>query len=555
MSEIASTPATRKIAAILSAAEPVVFDDRIEGAPPAHGDDVSASPVPMSEALDRLVEDVDAIPTAKGRKPRKAAARGGGASATAGETGAGGGEGPSTDGDEPMEPRSFGYSLERMNEEFSLVMLGSKAVIFQEQPHAPIEEQKRVLTVEAFNTWFCNKSTEVFSDGKIKAISWAKAWLHSKARRSYKGIEFFPDPGNAENTPGYLNLWSGFAVKPVAKANGYAVFKDHLLNNVCDGNTEHFRWLFGFFAEIVQRPRQRTGVALVLRGRMGTGKTKVGEVFGSLMPRHAFVVDDPRYVTGQFNAHMATCLLLQADEAVWAGDKAAEGRLKGLITSSMQQIEAKGVDPIRLPNYVRVVMTSNEDWVVPAGKDERRFCVLDINPRVAQDAGYFREMDAELAAGGREALLHDLLTFDLDSVDLRQFPRTRALLEQKIQSLDSIDSWWLSRLIDGTTTRDGHEWLREIPKNTLLDDYIATSERVGIKRKSAETEFGIKLAKLVPGLSTRRLHIETSPTIVERKRCFCLPSLEDCRAAYEETMRQPMAWEQFDARERPDREG
>ena len=53
-------------------------------------------------------------------------------------------------------------------------------------------------------------------------------------------------------------------------------------------------------------------------------------------------------MTGQFNAHMASCLLLQADEAVWAGDKAAEGRLKGLITSPIQQIEAKGVDPIRL---------------------------------------------------------------------------------------------------------------------------------------------------------------------------------------------------------------
>ena len=63
------------------------------------------------------------------------------------------------------------------------------------------------------------------------------------------------------------------------------------------------------------------------------------KVIGSLFPRHYFLVDDPRYVTGQFNAHMATCLLLQADEAVWAGDKSAEGRLKGLITSPIQQIE------------------------------------------------------------------------------------------------------------------------------------------------------------------------------------------------------------------------
>ena len=42
------------------------------------------------------------------------------------------------------------------------------------------------------------------------------------------------------------------------------------------------------------------------------------------------------------------------------GDKSAEGRLKGLITSPRQQIEAKGIDPIPLPNYLRLIMTSNE---------------------------------------------------------------------------------------------------------------------------------------------------------------------------------------------------
>ena len=98
---------------------------------------------------------------------------------------------------------------------------------------------------------------------------------------------------------------------------------------------------------MAQRPRERIGVARAAR-RDGSGKTVVGEHSGALIPHHYFLVDDPRHVTGQFNAHMASCLLLQADEAVWAGDKAAEGRLKGLITSPIQQIEAKGVDPIRL---------------------------------------------------------------------------------------------------------------------------------------------------------------------------------------------------------------
>ena len=148
---------------------------------------------------------------------------------------------------------------------------------------------------------------------------------------------------------------------------------------------------------------------------------------------------------------------------MWAGDKSAEGRLKGLVTAPVQQIEAKGIDPIRLPNYVRLIMTSNEEWVVPAGKDERRFCVLDVDPRCAQDSAYFREMDEELAAGGLAHLLADLLAFDLSSINLRQIPRTAALLEQKIRSLDSVEAWWFERLMSGATTRDGSQWGALVP--------------------------------------------------------------------------------------------
>lgn len=112
---------------------------------------------------------------------------------------------------------------------------------------------------------------------------------------------------------------------------------------------------------------------------------------------------------------MASCLLLQVDEGFWVGDKAAEGRLKGLITARRQMIEAKGVDPIRLANFVRVIFTSNEDWVVPAALDERRFCILDVAPHVAQNHAYFAERNAEMNTGGRQALLADLLAYDLDA--------------------------------------------------------------------------------------------------------------------------------------------
>jgi hypothetical protein len=455
-----------------------------------------------------------------------------------------------------FKARAFGFDVDKLNEEFALVLMGSKAVIFREQPEAPVDDQQRLLAIEAFKAWFSNRFTErPDPEGKLKKVTWAKAWLESRTRRQYSGIEFFPDRHNAPGTPGYLNLWSGFVIEPAENpdVSRYAIFRDHLFTNICAGNEKKFKYLFAFFADMVQRPRERPGVALVFRGRMGTGKTKVGEVFGSLIPRHYFLVDDPRYVTGNFNTHMASCLLLQADEAVWAGDKAAEGRLKGLITAPIQQIEAKGIDAVRLKNFIRLIMTSNEEWVVPAGKDERRFNIFDVADHVAQNHQYFREMDAELADGGLSHLLGDLLAFDLETVNLREILRTEALLEQKIRSLDSVESWWFGRLQSGAITCNGTPWPKEIVKRVLFEDYIDTSDKIGIRRKQEEAVFGIKLQRLAPGITARRAtqisYEDGGGQVIKRPWCYVLPGIEEARASFEALVGQKVQWPSLESSE------
>ena len=437
-----------------------------------------------------------------------------------------------------IEPDAGEFSVEAINRDHALVLMGSKAVVIKENAEGPIEDRQRVLTIEAFCHWLGNRFTEVRDQrGAVKSITYAQAWLRSPDRRQYSGIEFHPDPDNAQGTPGYLNLWRGFAVKPKPKDHGWKTLRDHLLVNVCAGDESLFEWVLGFFAHIVQRPRERIGVALVLQGRQGSGKTIVGQHFGALFPAHYFLVDDPRYVVGNFNVHMANCLLLQADEAVWAGDKAAAGRLKGLITSPFQQIEAKEIDPIRMNNFVRLVMTSNERWVVPAGMDERRFAVLEVDPRCAGNSDYFREMGAELAAGGYSALLHDLLAFDLERIDLRTIPKTAALLSQKERELDPIGAWWLDRLTAGSTLRTAETWEPLVLCKALFDDFIAGAERVGVGRKAQETTFGRELKRLLPGLDKRRITIGTG-----RAWHYEIPALGACRAAWDEIMQQPRAW-------------
>jgi hypothetical protein len=83
-------------------------------------------------------------------------------------------------------------------------------------------------------------------------------------------------------------------------------------DNICSKDDMLYAWVMAWFA---QSPEDKLDTSLVLRGKQGVGKTKVGEVFGSLLGRHHLLVAEPRYVTGRFNAHMAQLLLLHSSAA------------------------------------------------------------------------------------------------------------------------------------------------------------------------------------------------------------------------------------------------
>ena len=58
---------------------------------------------------------------------------------------------------------------------------------------------------------------------------------------------------------------------------------------------------------------------------------------------------------------------------LWAGDKEAEGVLKTLVTEKYIMIEYKGKDSLRFRNCMRLIMSSNKEWIAPVESGNRRF--------------------------------------------------------------------------------------------------------------------------------------------------------------------------------------
>ena len=160
-----------------------------------------------------------------------------------------------------------------------------------------------------------------------------------------------------------------------------------------------------------------------MRGGEGTGKGILARALKHLFGQHGISVTNAKHLTGNFNGHLRDAVLVFGDEAFYAGDKAHVGVLKVIITEPTITVEAKYRDAVEMPNFVHLIMASNEKWVVPASIDSRRFFVLDVPDTRANDHAYFGAIQAELEGGGYEAMLYDLLQVNLSSFNVRAWFR------------------------------------------------------------------------------------------------------------------------------------
>lgn len=430
-------------------------------------------------------------------------------------------------------PEWDGGQVDAMNKRFALVVAGQRTAVLMDSAEdlGDSIDRLRMLNVDAFRILFMNRRARV---GR-SVDTLGNLWLGDWRRRQYKGLEFVPSPpGRDDGHKDFFNLWRGFSVVPKANPALAQPWLDHMFENVADGNEHHFNWAVSWFAWPIQRPAERSNVSLVLRGGQGTGKTITGAIVGRLYPANYYLVDDPRYLTGQFNAHLSSCLLLQVDEGFWAGNKQAEGRLKGLVTAREQMIEYKGVDPVRAKNHVNLLISSNEDFVVPAGLRERRFAVLDVGSGRQQDIDYFRKLDETYRQPeALAALLAALMEWKIDEAVLRKVPQTAALFDQKVRSFDSFLGWLHEMLLDGALAAGG-EWPTHIETHDLHGHYLRRAERLGHHYPLSIDSFGRRLRSVIKGIERRQN--------AQRKWCYLLPGLDVCRDDFEQAVDAAIDW-------------
>jgi hypothetical protein len=412
--------------------------------------------------------------------------------------------------------------IDLLNEVWFVAIEGSNVRIYSDETGEGLREQD-------FKLLYANRFVED-DQGTRKPLG--EAWIKHPLRRQYSQTIFDPD---AAPDPYVFNRYKPCNIEPTQ--GDWSLYEEHMRENLCGKNDEYYDYLFNWMARAVQQKGKPAEMAVVLRGPQGVGKGVFVSSFAKFFEPHFFHAATANDVTGRFAAHTKDTLLLFLDEAFFAGDKRHVGALKKLITESTRSIEAKHKDTVTQPNRIKMIMASNEHWVIPAAFRERRFFVLDVGTKRQQDTEYFGRLKNQLRNGGYGGLLHDLLSHDISQFNHRDCPNTEALQEQQVYSYSEVELYWSGILDDGEMPHGGTAIKGQnrpsgwgvIRKETLHRDFINQARDRGITRLPDVSQFRHQLAGMLPDGWPRNVRPRVDG---KRQNCWEFPSLKECRRAF-----------------------
>ena len=431
-----------------------------------------------------------------------------------------------------------------MNQTYAVVKYGSQIMVA-----AILGDDISLMKAEDFHKMFANLAV-----GSDKV---SKRWFNWDHRRQYVGRGVVFEPGRPlEVRNDTLNLWRGFGIKP--KQGDWSLMRNHIHDVICSRNEELSQYLIKWMAYGVQHPDRPIGVAIALRGEEGAGKGFLWRNYGKLYGKHFKHVAHGEHLTGRFNAVLAEACAVFLDEALWAGDRRGEQILKALVTEDTFQLERKFCDPIPVKNCLRIMIASNNQWIVPVGTRGRRYVVLDVSDRYADEndpghVAYWDPLQAQFGDlapdDGRAAMLYDLLHMDLSGFNVRSVPKSAAKTEQKLLSLRGTEAWLFEILQDGAFTKSSYglrydigQWGEDgvgISFDDVYQAYLLFSHDQREYHPRSKEWWSRDVRKVLKEcVSITRPRSDNR----DRKRMLVFRSLNECRAAYEEFVGADIEW-------------
>lgn len=274
---------------------------------------------------------------------------------------------------------------------------------------------------------------------KVERKSFFDLWQANKSIPYYDRIVCEPNKFNV--LKGDYNLWQGF-IEP--KEGDVSKFLDYI-DRLIIGTQAEKEHILKLLAWTIQYPDRKPEACIALRGEQGSGKSSLGMVIQALCPAHTDTFTNFNFVS-EFNSETMHTKYFLLEESVWGGDVKREGILKDFLTNKKRKINTKFFPSKSMKNFAFCILTSNEDWIAPVGKGDRRYNVFDCKKAGEGDTKYWDEFYEWLNGEGKHAIMDYMLKVDLTGFNHRKTIDNSAKADVQKHSFRGINSYLYSLL-------------------------------------------------------------------------------------------------------------
>jgi len=417
--------------------------------------------------------------------------------------------------------------LNQMLRTFRIYNHGKPIVYFKKKKYNStmnFEVVKQSDLVQTLRQFTIQKSKKLLSEKK-KQVPYTFADIFLKNRNYFLVDDIVFEP-NMTPTKNILNLFTGWKARKVEEVDMdkiKPVFR-HIKKIFCSGNEECYHYMVKWMAHLIQKPRDKVPVGIILQSEQGAGKDLffkwfIDYVLGEKLGLTTQHLDK---VVGRFNSLMENKMLVVVNEITSNGKNPKYETyeiMKSLISEKKQVIERKGFEPINVNSYSRFLFCSNSDKPIHIEEGDRRYFVLKFkkNP----DQKYYTDL-ADLLENNEESAqdignhFYTWLTnCDLTGFYPQVFPKTQAKEELRETCMGSAERFirshtWVGKILNTQLYKAYNDWCKENNYQPDNNHYFGMK----IRKFVSGTRIGQQTAKIRNDPSENDKQIDSEVIVV-----------------------------------------
>jgi hypothetical protein len=447
------------------------------------------------------------------------------------------------------EDEALNQILPRLRKVMAIVVGGRGSVIIKDHTDNPFAVKKlndlihRVCYTDDDNDNDGEASTDEDSERSQKKIKIKCVPIRSFVEKHlnlmpcYNRIVF--KPNNIGLEPREINIWANFKANQVDQVDMTFVqpWLNHIREVWASDNDHLYRYIMSWIKQVLTHPERPSGIALIIHGKPGSGKTVVAEflsrfVFGRGI---SLTTSGLSALTDRFNGCLMGKVFVNANELTTTSESfhSTFDRLKAIITDPWIQIEEKGLERFEIQNCINILGTTNHRFGVSLEQCDRRYaCFTCADSRIG-DRPYFDSLVASMNQTHGDHFFTYMLNFQ-DVVEIRIIPDTELRNDMMANSMP-VGVRFISALSEDPASATGHatrasslEYLYDIDPATLIvsKDHLYSIYKQWASQNTEKLLAANTFAKQIKEAISGSIRSKHPRNLRERVQCFRLKSPE-----------------------------